>query len=155
METNAAPPTQPLTQDDRMMAALAHVGIIVPMIGIFIPIVIWVTQKGKSTYVAFQALQALVYQILLVLVWFVGMACYMGSFIPTFLIGLATSGSKNPSPADLMFLLPVIIFAVIGVVAAIYILFGLVGTVQALRGKEFRYPWLGSFLERRLDHPAA
>ena len=60
------------------MAALAHAGIFVPTIGIVIPIVIWVTQKGKSRYVTFQAFQALVYQALLFIIWIAGMACYIG-----------------------------------------------------------------------------
>ena len=41
------------TQDDKVVAALA------PLIAI----IVWATQKGKSPFVAFQSLQALVYQL--------------------------------------------------------------------------------------------
>jgi uncharacterized Tic20 family protein len=54
------------TQDDRIMAALSHITVILPFFGVVAPIIIWVTQKEKSQYVAFQALQALAYQLSLI-----------------------------------------------------------------------------------------
>jgi uncharacterized Tic20 family protein len=68
------------TQDERVMAALAHISALLPMMGVVAPIIIWVTQKGKSKFVAFQSLQALAYQLSMILAWFVGMGCYMFSF---------------------------------------------------------------------------
>jgi uncharacterized Tic20 family protein len=59
------------------MAALAHIAAIVPFMGVIAPIIIWATQKDKSEYVAFQSLQAVAYQLVMILAWFVGMGCYM------------------------------------------------------------------------------
>jgi uncharacterized Tic20 family protein len=50
-------------QNDKIMAALAHISALLPLMGVIAPIVIWATQKDKSEYVAFQALQAVVYQL--------------------------------------------------------------------------------------------
>ncbi len=72
------------TQDERVMAALAHISAILPFMGVTPPIVIWVTQKGKSKYVAFQALQALAYQLSMIVVWFIGGGCYFCSLLTTF-----------------------------------------------------------------------
>ncbi len=80
-EMNASLPTQ----NDRIMAALAHTTAILPMMGVVAPIVIWVTQKDKSEYVGFQALQAIVYQLTMVLAWFAGGALYFASFVATFI----------------------------------------------------------------------
>jgi len=55
------------SQNDKIMAALAHISALLPLMGIIAPIVIWVTQKDKSEYVAFQALQAVAYQLLMIL----------------------------------------------------------------------------------------
>ena len=51
------------SQDERIMAGLAHISAILPMMGMVAPIVIWVTQKDKSKFVSFQALQAVSYQL--------------------------------------------------------------------------------------------
>ena len=36
------------TQDERVMAALSHLSVFIPLFGVIAPIVIWVTQKEKS-----------------------------------------------------------------------------------------------------------
>ena len=88
--------TQP-TQNDRIMAALAHTAAILPMWGIVAAIVIWVTQKDKSEYVGFQALQAIAYQLIMVLAWFAGMALYMGSFLVV-ILSIPSGSSSQPPP---------------------------------------------------------
>ena len=93
----------PPNQNDKIMAALAHISALLPFMGVIAPIIIWATQRDKSEYVAFQALQAVVYQLLMILAWFVGMGCYMLSFFTMFLgIPFAgESGQVDPSIAPL------------------------------------------------------
>ncbi|TEU16170.1 MAG: DUF4870 domain-containing protein, partial [Anaerolineales bacterium] len=59
MSTNE---TKPST-DERVTAALAHGVVIAYGLGAVGAAVIWLLQKEKSRYVAFQALQAAVYQL--------------------------------------------------------------------------------------------
>lgn len=68
------------TQDERIMAALAHVTVIWPTLGMIAPIVIWGTQREKSPFVGFQALQAAAYQFILILGGLVAGVCYVCSF---------------------------------------------------------------------------
>ena len=84
------------SQDERVMAALAQISVLVPFLGVIAPIVIWVTQKDKSRYVAFQSLQAVAFQLTLVFAWFVGMGCYMCSFFSIFLT-IPLASSMKPS----------------------------------------------------------
>ena len=151
------------SQDDRIMATLAHVTTIMPFLGIIGPIVIWITQREKSEYVAFHALQALAYQLTMLLGWFVGMGCYMCSFILVF-AGTASLPTGRTAPAEfsdpaalfglgLMFS-PFIVFAAIVVAGAAFVLYGLVGTVQTFRGKTFRYFMIGKWVERHLQNSA-
>jgi len=74
------------TQDERIMAALAHASAILPFWGLIGAIVIWATQKEKSRFVGFQALQVIAYQIVLILFSFLGFGCYMCSFFGTFML---------------------------------------------------------------------
>ena len=46
------------TQDERVMAAVAHATIIFSAVGLIGPLIIWGTQREKSPFLAFQALQA-------------------------------------------------------------------------------------------------
>jgi uncharacterized Tic20 family protein len=52
------------TSDERVWAGLAHGSILLFGFGAIAALVIWITQRKKSTYVAFQSLQALLYQAL-------------------------------------------------------------------------------------------
>ena len=142
-------------QNDKIMAALAHVSALLPLMGVIAPIIIWATQKDKSEFVAFQALQAIAYQLLMILAWFVGMGCYMLSFFATFLtIPFAGNGSEStPSSPFFMlgFLIPFIIFGAIFVGGAIFILYGVVGAIMTFQGKNFRYIILGNRLSSYLQ----
>jgi uncharacterized Tic20 family protein len=148
------------SQDERIMAALAHVTAILPFMGVIAPIVIWATQKEKSPYIAFQALQALVYQLTMILAWFAGMACYMCSFFGTFAGVFAVPLTSTPSeevsgPAAVLMLgsmlVPFIVFGLIMMGGIVFVVYGLAGAVQVLRGRAFRYAIIGARLERYLQ----
>jgi uncharacterized Tic20 family protein len=163
------------SQDDKIMAALGHATIIWPVMGIVAPLVIWATQRQKSRFVAFQALQAAVYHMTLILA---GLACgvcflcsYVGMIVGAIAMpfsaaltmpGAGTSGEELPPEAWIPILLGVLgmivaYLAIFGLlflglaVWAAYVGYGLYGAVANLRGKEFRYVILGSRLERYLE----
>jgi uncharacterized Tic20 family protein len=145
------------SQNDKIMAALAHISAVLPFMGVIAPIIIWATQKDKSKYVAFQALQAVAYQLLMILAWFVGMGCYMLSFFAMF-IGIPFAGSQggkvDPSVAPLFALgvmIPFIIFGAIFMGGALFVLYGIIGAVQAFQGKDFRYIIIGNRLMNYLN----
>jgi uncharacterized Tic20 family protein len=150
--TEGQPSTEP-TQNDKIMAALAHVSALLPLMGVIAPIIIWATQKDKSEYVAFQALQAVAYQLLMVLAWFLGMGCYMLSFFTTFLTLPFAGGQETttiPPMFMIGFLIPFIIFGLIFIGGFIFIVYGMIGAVMAFQGKNFRYIILGNRLANYL-----
>jgi len=67
--------TKPST-DERVTAALAHGVGIAYGLGAVGAVVMWLLQKEKSKYVAFQALQAAVYQLAGILVQLIGWGCW-------------------------------------------------------------------------------
>lgn len=146
------------TPNDKIMAALAHISAILPFMGVIAPIIIWVTQKDKSEFVAFQALQAVAYQLLMILAWFIGMGCYMLSFLTIFL-GIPFAGSNggriNPAFAPLFavgFVTPFLIFGAIFIGGAFFIIYGIIAAVQVFRGKDFRYMIIGKRLMNYLEN---
>jgi uncharacterized Tic20 family protein len=131
-----------ITQNDRTMAGLAHLAVIVPFWGLIASIVIWATQKDKSTFVVFHAIQAVVYQVTLIL----GMGCYMISFFSMFTSMSSASSELNTVPAG--FFLPFIVMGGIFFVYLVFIIYGVVAAVMIFTGKNFRYVLLGGWIEK-------
>jgi uncharacterized Tic20 family protein len=138
------------TQDERIMAALSHVMILLPMAGVIVPIVIWATQRETSEFVAFQALQALIYQLVLIGLWFVGIGCYMISIFGTLGTGIVLSeiAPELGAPGMLGFFLPFVIFGSVFLIGFLYIAYGTFGAVQVFRGRDFHYVLIGRWVER-------
>lgn len=145
------------SQNDKIMAALAHISVLLPFMGVIAPIVIWATQKDKSEYVAFQALQAVAYQLLMIVAWFVGMACYMLSFFGTFFtipLAGAAGGEVDPSVAPIFmlgFLIPFLVFGGMFLGGALFVVYGVIGAIQVFQGKDFRYIVVGNRLANYLQ----
>jgi uncharacterized membrane protein len=148
------------------MAALAHGAIILGLWGIVVSAVLWATQKEKSAYVRFQALQALAYQIasfvaqmLLGLLW--GLCGFAFFFLTMFLtvVGsiLTASLAEHPSSVPvslLMNVIPSIGFP--GIVLPYlliwlgFIIYAFYGAYQVYLGRDFRYAIIGERVERYL-----
>jgi uncharacterized Tic20 family protein len=154
METSASGALFP-TSDERIMAALAHLSAILPMWGILAPIVIWLTQREKSRWAAFQALQAIAFQIVVILVYIIGFACYMGSFFALMIGGVLGSQMGSFEPAfGVSFALPFLVLFLLLGVTLLSISYGIVAAVSTFQGKNFRYAIIGRRLEdylRRAD----
>lgn len=150
--------------NDRIMAALAQVTVLIPLFGVIAPIVIWVTQREKSRYVAFQALQAVLYQLLVVIWWVLGMGLYIFSIFGMFLIMIplesASNSSANPE-VGLLAMIPIFFpFIVLGLMifgTFVFIIYGCIAAILVFRGHDFRYLLIGNRLARYLqqDLPAA
>ncbi|HVM73164.1 MAG TPA: DUF4870 domain-containing protein [Anaerolineales bacterium] len=136
----------PHSSDERTWAALAHASALLNVFGgvggIIAALVIWLIQREKSAWVGFQALQALVFQaaavtitvLVVVVVWAVG-----------FMVSFATIGFGTLVAVPVMILVFFGGFAMMaaGMVYAIY------GAYQIYQGREFRYRWIGDWLQRR------
>jgi uncharacterized membrane protein len=166
---------QAATQEEKIMASLGHATIIWPVMGIIAPVIIWATQREQSRFVAFQALQAAVYHMTLILAGLACGVCYFCSYLGM-IVGIMgipvsmffTMPPQGPTPEEMppAALIPVglgflgmIVFylAIFGLlflglaVWAAYIGYGLYAAVATLRGKDFRYAILGPRLQRYLE----
>jgi len=148
------------SQDERLFAGLSHITILLPFIGILGPAIIWATQKERSEYVKFHALQAVFYQLSLILVGLTGFICYFlsffvsfgGMFLGMFSMPLAAAVGEGENPlvmviAFLVSALPVAIpFAVLGLMllsGLVFLVYGVIGAINAMQGNAFAYPFIG------------
>jgi uncharacterized Tic20 family protein len=136
-------------QEERIVSALTHSSIILFGMGAIVAVVVWATQKERSRYVAFQALQSLVYQMAGFLAFGVSMCCwlalYFASFIP--LMAAAEQGSNDP---PLFFIGAMALMLVPFAVMGLWILGGLWAAVRTLQGRDFSYLVIGNQLKRWL-----
>lgn len=143
----------PISQDERILAAVSHVSILMPMVGFFAPLIIWITQKEKSRFVAFQSLQALAYQFAMILAYLLSMGCYMlAAFAPVLAMPFLASENSEISPLiGAGFLFPFVVLALIGLASLVFVIYGLVAAVLAYQGKPFRYAIIGNVVDRSMQ----
>jgi hypothetical protein len=135
--------------DARTWAALAHASTLLSLaggLGLIGALVIWLTQKDTSRWVAFHALQSLIFQgaTLLAIVVFVGVTWTLG-----FVFSAVTLGFGALVAVPFMF----ITFAIGGLFWLAGLIYGLYGAYQVYEGREFRYLWVGDWLARRMARP--
>jgi uncharacterized membrane protein len=134
--------------ENRLLAALAHGSAVAQGVGILVGVLVYITQRDKSRYAAFQALQAAVFQLISLIItiglWLVWGVIYGLSMIP--LIRQAETNPDAAPPAifwisTASMVIPLIYMVIIG-------LYGLWGGVRTWRGKDFRYLIIGGWLEK-------
>ena len=142
------------TPDEKILAALSH------LLGPVIALIIWATQKDKSPFVRFQAVQAMAFDATLILFGVLGAGCagllVFCSMITGF-IGAAAAPAANSdsfSPLALLFVLPAMMPFCIGPLIFIFalgmFLIRVFAAVSVFQGNNFHYPWLGLRVERFL-----
>ncbi len=136
-------------RNDRVLAALAHAGILLWGYGGFIPAIIWSIRRRESSYTAFQTLQALAYQVISIFVYVVVCLVVLIVLVP-FSIPLlkVTLAAELTSSAD--FTLWIVAAVLLLVLAIAFTVLGLAGVVASLLGRDFRYPLIGGWLETQL-----
>lgn len=137
-------------QETRLLAALSHASAIFSYIGILVPILVYATQKKKSSYISFQALQALVWQALSMAFIMLASLCMMTSmFVPIFFISAPENGTASTAPAAGLFFAIIAISLLMGIGNIFFIIYGVVGAIMTYQGKNFRYAVIARLIEKR------
>jgi len=143
------PPINVVASDpeERSLAALAHGSILlncfVPGLGIIAAFAVWLTQRERSAYAAYQALQATVYQLIWAL--FPVAMTILGVMA---VVGGAVFSAATDSGAGLL-ALPLVVLGILAVIAValLGLLYALVAAYEAYQGRDFRYWLVGSLVK--------
>ena len=143
--------TGSLSSDEKLFGALAH------LFGPLVALVVWFTQKEKSRFVKFQALQALAFDTILMIVMGVVFFCLFGiMFAGMFGAVFYTLGNSSPSPDTaptfimLPALFPFMIFGCAFPLSFLILTVRVVAAISIMNGRNYKYPWLGKWLENYL-----
>ena len=139
MSNNPATQTTP---DERTMATLAHAlqiagGFLAPLIIFFV--------RRNSKFVAFHALQALIYQLGFMVCWF----CVMAIFMLVVFASITSHAGSSTGPPALFFLFPVMWLIMLAFMVLTWVLAIGYG-IKAGRGEWAEYPVLGGWARRIL-----
>jgi hypothetical protein len=133
-----------ISQDERTMSTLAHVlQLVTAWIG---PLVILLV-KRDSLFVKFHALQALILQICVMVLWIVA----VGVFMVTMLTTMSHSGAAahNAPPPAVFIVFP--IFWIVGMGSwVVMLILGIVYGIKAGRGEWASYPVIGGLARHLL-----
>jgi uncharacterized Tic20 family protein len=142
------PLVSPHSSEERTWAAFAHGCALLILAGgiggIIAELVIWLTQKEKSAWVAFHGLQSLIFQAatLILTVLVVGIVWVLG-----FVFSFITVGFGTLVAVPLMILVFFGGFAIMGA----GMIYSLYGAYQIYQGRDFYYIWVGDWVYRRFS----
>ncbi len=156
-------PHKALTQDEMTMAALAHASVVLTfvialgsgglgcLLGVLLPLLIWLAYKNKSAYVSLQALQATVFQAVSILV----MAIVLAVSIALIVAGWTVSGALTAVLIGLCLmpfaaLITVVLVLVVLILPLAQLGYGLYAAYETYQGRDFRYWLIGKALEREM-----
>jgi uncharacterized Tic20 family protein len=133
--------SQQLSQsDERTWAMMAHLSILLNLVsgflGIIAALLIYLAYKNRSKYVAYQSMQAFVFQ----LVWWLGGGLLTG-------LVWATTGVLSIIVVGLVLIPLACVVSLIPLAALVY---GIVGAVECNNGHDFRYWLIGDWVRGEL-----
>ncbi len=140
-ESSTPLPPAPLSPaDERQWAMFAHLGVLANLVSGFlgpvVPLIIYIVYKERSRYVAYQSLQALIFQ----LIWWVGGGILAG-------VAWALSGALAALIIGLLCVPFACVFSAMPLVALGY---GIYGGIQASQGQDFKYWLVGDWVRGTL-----
>lgn len=134
------------------MAAAAHGSILLGVLtsgvgGIFAAMIIWLTQRDKSAYVTYQAMQALVYQTSVLFLTVIGFCLWFVVFTLSILPPmLANPELYQYSPPPTVWFGMSMLICPCGL-WLITILYGVWGAIRSYSGADFKYIVIGNLLD--------
>jgi uncharacterized membrane protein len=145
--------TSPHPSDDRTLAGLCH------LLGWFVALIVLAVGQGKSRYVRFQAVQAILFSLTSMIVYLIVIICMLtllfgGMTVGIISAGLAEEAGTEPGIGIYLAGISMMSFWLLSpgflVVAMCAFSVRLFAAVSVFSGKEFRYPVLGVWADRFL-----
>lgn len=140
-ESYTSTPAGPLSpSEERQWAMIAHLGVlgnlITGFLGPAIPLVIYLMYKDRSRYVAYQSLQALIFQ----LVWWVGGGILTG-------VVWTITGALS---AVVIGIVCIPIACAVSLMPLVALGYGVYGGIQTNQGQDFQYWLIGGWVRNTL-----
>lgn len=143
----------------RWVAAMGHFSILILLWGMLAPLVAWILQGRRSSFLKFQSLQTIVYQAGTTLLYFVVLFLYgIGLFALIASTGLTSqleTGSALEIFGILIFGVSLLLALVIALVVPVLHIFGQWAGYRLLKGDDYHYPFVGRLVDKWISRNSA
>lgn len=136
-----------MNEEERNLAALCHLGAIVPVFGLSIVFLSFLSKKEKSPSFQFQLFQAFLFQFVELLFIIFMLILYLIGIFGSLIFSTLTPTKGQPLLSSIFPLL-VSIFFFAGIF--VFISFSGFAAITLFSGKEFEYPFISLFLKKYL-----
>jgi uncharacterized Tic20 family protein len=106
-----------------------------------VAIIIYLVYKDRSKYIAYQSMQAFVFQLVC---WVGAGLVVIGMWIVTILLSVIVIGLLC-IPFSLVGMI------LLGMLPVISLIYGVVAAIQTSQGKDFRYLWVGDWVREMIE----
>lgn len=146
-EAGADSPELDSAFEERFAAAMGHFAVILPIWGLLAPAWLWISHKSHSPWLKFQSTQTTIYQAFVNVLYFgLTFASIFIGFGSMVLFALtADLGEWNPV-AGMMVM--ICLLGCTGLVIPLFHILGQWAGLQTLRGRDFKYPLLGGWVNK-------
>ncbi len=152
MQAGSQPRAAAANQDDRILAAVIHGSAFLVFVGPIVPVILWFTQRKKSPYLAFQALQAMIYQSLFFWTWVLLIPLLMIAIVVVMVFATMVLANDRNNEFLIGMLPQLLIWGAMLGTFVLYTGIGLWGAIASLMGRDFRYPFFGDRMARHLEY---
>jgi uncharacterized Tic20 family protein len=143
----------------RWVAAMGHFSILIMLWGMLAPLSAWILQGKGNRFLRFQSIQTLIYHGVTTVFYFIGGFLYFFGIVLLFVSMGAIGGPDFSSSTGIlsMIVLGGILLISIFVLLAVPLLhiLGQWAGYRVLKGDNYRYPWIGRFVENRISTTSA
>jgi uncharacterized Tic20 family protein len=139
-----------MNQEERTLAALAHVGVFVPLVGLVGVFGLFLSQRARNPRLQFQVLQAAVVQMFEIVFLVLMVVLYLFAIFGSLLLATFFPNVGHPLFGAV---LPILVSALTFLGLLAFFLAGGTAAVTLLSGRDFEYPVVAGFL-RRYTPPA-
>jgi uncharacterized Tic20 family protein len=140
--------------EDRWVAAMGHFSIIIALWGMLIPLTAWILQGKRSLFLKFQSVQTLIFQLGVMLLYFVAGAVYIfGLFSLLITAGLGQAESFDTSGGVLglaILFVSILVAMLIVLTIPLFQIWGQWAGYRVLKGDNYRYALIGRLVEKRI-----
>ena len=122
-------------------------------------LIVWVSQKEKSRFVRFQALQALAFDAIVtigIVILSAGFTLLMFAGMSLWTATLASNPAASGEPGGpwlglMVILLPFVGMPIFAIAGLGFCAVRITAAVNVFQGRNFKYPWLGRWVEKFLE----
>lgn len=142
--------------EDRWVAAMCHMSVIIALWGILAPLAAWILQGKRSPFLKFQSLQITAYQVFVNVIYlgatFVTLFGASAFLAMTGLEGGPNQGSPTSMAGLFIFGLAMLFAFLIFLILPLFHILGQWAGYRVLKGDDYHYPIIGKFVEKLIHH---